>query len=113
MVLLVDDDESLLGFLSYVLSKSGASVISARNAGEALLQAEKKDCDILVADINLPGMDGLELYGRLSANRAMKCVFISGRIDSAMRMPERTTLLEKPFTPWELVASIRNALALR
>jgi len=110
-ILLVDDDESLLGFLSYILSKSGASVISARNAGEALLQAEKKKCDIMVADINLPGMDGLELYARLTMNRTLKCVFISGRIDSAMKIPAGTTLLEKPFTPWELVASIRSALS--
>ena len=111
-ILLVDDDESLLGFLSYILSKSGALVISARNAGEALLQAEKEKCDIMVADINLPGMDGLELYARLTMNKALKCVFISGRIDSAMRIPEDATLLEKPFTPWELIASIRSALSL-
>ena len=111
-ILLVDDDEALLGFLSYILSKSGASVISARNAGEALIQAEKKKCDIMIADINLPSMNGLELYARLTQNASQKCVFISGRIDSAVMLPKGTTLLEKPFTPWELVAAIRNTLSL-
>jgi len=111
-ILLVDDDESLLGFLAYVLSKAGASVVSARNAGEALLQAEKRNFDILVLDINLPGLDGLGLHERLSAKTGVKCVFISGRIDSDMKIPEGTILLEKPFTPWELVSSLRAMLPL-
>ncbi|HWR10875.1 MAG TPA: response regulator [Rectinemataceae bacterium] len=116
-VLLVDDDESLLGFLSSILYKAGASVISARNAGEAMLQAEKNDFDILVADINLPGLDGLGLYARLAAKlpghaeKPLKCVFISGRIEATMNIPEGMKLLEKPFTPWELISAIRAALS--
>jgi two-component system cell cycle sensor histidine kinase/response regulator CckA len=111
-ILIVDDDESLLGFLSYILAKAGASVVSARNAGEALLQAEKRDFDLMVIDINLPGMDGLGLYFRLSARTAVKCVFISGRIEAGIVIPEGTKLLEKPFTPWELVTSLRGFMAL-
>ena len=110
-ILLVDDDEPLLGFLSYTLSKAGATVISARNAGEALLQAEKNECDILVTDIYLPGMDGLDLYARLTLKAPVRCVFISGRIDETLAIPEGTELLEKPFTPWELIASIRRAMS--
>lgn len=113
-VLVVDDDETVLGFLSYALFKAGAAVISARNAGEAMIMAERHRFDLLVADINLPGLDGIELYSRLSAGRPgrdrLPCVFISGRIDETVSVPEGTAFLEKPFTPGELVAAMRGVL---
>ncbi|HWP69213.1 MAG TPA: ATP-binding protein, partial [Rectinemataceae bacterium] len=100
-ILLVEDDEDLLGFLAYILAKAGALVFSARNAGEAMLLAEKGSCDVLVADINLPGLDGIALYERLAAKSPMKCVFMTGRLDEATKLPKETLLLEKPFTPQE------------
>ena len=111
-ILLVEDDEALLGFLAYIIAKAGGSVFSARNAGEALLLAEKGSWDILVADINLPGLDGIALYERLVANAPMKCVFITGRLDEAMKLPVDTMLLEKPFTPQELISAISSSLSL-
>ena len=113
-VLVVDDDETVLGFLSYVLFKAGATVISARNAGEAMILAERHSFSVLVADINLPGMDGVELFSRLAAGKRKKrplpCVFISGRIDETVRIPEGAAFLEKPFTPGELIAAMRGVL---
>ena len=114
VVLVVDDDETVLGFLAYALFKAGATVISARNAGEAMLLAEGHGFDLLVADVNLPGLDGVELYRRLSAGRSggrfLPCVFISGRIYEAASLPERTVFLEKPFTPGELIVAMRGLL---
>jgi signal transduction histidine kinase len=113
-VLVVDDDETVLGFLSYALFKAGATVISARNAGEAMILAERHNYNILVADINLPGMDGVELFTRLAAGRrkkrALPCVFISGRNDETVRIPEGAAFLEKPFTPGELIAAMRGVI---
>jgi len=113
-VLVVDDDETVLGFLSYALFKAGAAVISARNAGEAMILAERHRFDLLVADINLPGLDGIELYSRLAAGRPgrdkLPCVFISGRIDETVSIPVGTAFLEKPFTPGELIAAMRGVL---
>ncbi|PKL06767.1 MAG: hypothetical protein CVV53_02615 [Spirochaetae bacterium HGW-Spirochaetae-9] len=110
-ILLVDDDEALLEFLSYVLFKAGAAVIATRNAGEALLQAEKNHCDILLIDIHLPGLDGLELYARLSAREKRKSVFISGRLEANLKIPDGKQVLEKPFTPRELISAIQAELS--
>jgi len=111
-ILLVEDDEALLGFLAYIIAKAGGSVFSARNAGEAMLLGEKRVCDVLVADINLPGLDGTALYERLAVRNPLKCVFITGRLDETMKLPEGTMLLEKPFTPQELISAIGGFLAL-
>ena len=110
-ILLVDDDEALLEFLSYVLFKAGATVIAARSAGEAVIQAEKNRCDLLVIDIHLPGLDGIELYTRLSASEKRKCVFMSGRIEADLKIPEGMRILEKPFKPGELISAISAELS--
>lgn len=110
-VLLVDDDESLLGFLSYVIDKAGARALPARNGGEAFLLVEKEKCDAMVIDLNLPGMSGFELYTKLSFRTPAKCVFISGRIEPGLDIPAEARLLEKPFTPWQLISSLKSSLA--
>lgn len=110
-ILIVDDDEALLEFLSYALFKAGATVIATRNAGEAILRAEKNYCDLFLIDIHLPGLDGLELYARLSAKEKRKCVFISGRMEATLKIPDGKRVLEKPFRPRELIAAIRGELS--
>ena len=110
-ILLVDDDEALLEFLSYVLFKAGAMVIAARSAGEAVIQAEKNRCDFFVIDIHLPGLDGIELYERLSVSEKRKCLFMSGRIEADLQIPEGMRVLEKPFKPGDLISAINAELS--
>jgi len=109
-ILVVDDDESLLGFLATMLGKAGAEVSSARNGGEALLLAETNAFDIFVIDINLPGISGVSLYERLSAKSAQRCVFMTGRLDVDVPLPQEVPLLQKPFTPQVLLDSIKAQL---
>lgn len=106
VVLVVDEDEPLLGFLSYVLSKAGATVLHARNAGEALLLSEKDSPDVMVIDLNLSGMDGVELGARLAAGRKTPCLYTSARLEEMPAMPDGSILLEKPFTPQDLVSAL-------
>ena len=107
-ILMVDDDENLLGFLARIVSKASATVFSARNAGEALLILETKTIDLLVSDIFLPGMDGIKLYERIRQKQNIAAVFITGRLDHQLEIPPGTVLLEKPFTPHELLQSIER-----
>jgi len=128
-LLVVDDDEDLLGFLAYVATKARARVHTARNGGEALIVAEKKVFDVFIIDINLPGLNGFELYERLAQkiySSRPACVFISGRMEqkedndvelqsakvqsSTKNMPEGSLYLEKPFTPYQLIGAIKAAL---
>lgn len=109
-ILVVDDDESLLGFLVTMLGKAGAEPSSARNGGEALLMAENNVFDIFVIDINLPGISGVNLYERLSAQKAQRCVFMTGRLDVDVHLPQGVPLLQKPFTPQILLDAIEVQL---
>ncbi|MCE5256428.1 MAG: response regulator, partial [Spirochaetaceae bacterium] len=109
--LVVDDDESLLGFLATMLGKAGAEVSSALNGGEALLKAESVPFDICVIDINLPGINGISLYERLSVQHKQRCVFITGRLDVEVQVPQGIPLLQKPFTPQALINAIKGQLA--
>lgn len=106
-VLLVDDDEALLGLLARAIAKAGAFVIAARNPGEALLCAEKQEFDMLVTDYLLPGIDGRELLGRLGKGRKLQGILISGMPPGEIRLPDNISLMQKPFAPKDLIARIR------
>lgn len=109
-ILIVDDDENLLGFLARIVSKASATAFSARNAGEALLILETNTIDVLVSDIFLPGMDGLKLYERVQQKRLIPTLFMTGRLDQQLKIPPGAVILEKPFTPLEFLQSIESAV---
>jgi len=64
-VLVVEDDAASAFLVSHALSKHGARVNTAGNGSEALAMFEKKHCPVIVTDISMPGMDGLELAERI------------------------------------------------
>jgi len=59
-ILLVDDEQDILDFLSYNLEKEGFKVYTANNGKEAVAIATKKHPDLIVLDVMMPGMDGIE-----------------------------------------------------
>ena len=111
-LLVVDGDESVLGVITYALSRAGADVTPARNAGEALIFSERKHFGGLVIDLNLPGLGGLELYSRLSDRAGLlPCVFTTGKgRPTDFSGPEGTVLLEKPYSPADLVTALNSTL---
>lgn len=112
-ILVVDADESVLGFISYALSRAGAAVTPARNAGEALIFSEKKRFSALVIDLSLPGIDGLALYARLErAGWKTPCVFTTGkgRPEDFMKTDD-SVLLEKPYSLAALVTALNSVMS--
>ncbi|MFH1575127.1 MAG: response regulator [Acidobacteriota bacterium] len=75
-ILIVDDDENLLKLYAANLHDDGYEVITTRDAREALKSFERDRPDLVVLDIRLPGMDGLETIGHLlSIDRAVPVIF--------------------------------------
>jgi CheY-like chemotaxis protein len=113
-VLLVDDERFLLDFVSMVLRQAGHDVLSASNGVEALMiySSYRSNIDLVLTDVLMPSMNGVELAGRLRAlNPELPILLMSGFIPDEIAVPDNLQLLQKPFQPGQLLEAIRQSLA--
>jgi len=80
-ILLVDDEESVQKLLTYPLERDGYRVVQARDGDEALARFEAENVDLVVLDLMLPRVDGLEVCKRLRAQSAVPIVMLTARGD--------------------------------
>jgi hypothetical protein len=114
-ILLVEDDEQVRKVLSYQLSRAGYQVLTADNAGEALLIWEEGAVDLILTDFVMPHFGGEQLLLRLKReNPDLKAVMMSGHPDKLTEDPvegmEDVPLLSKPLDLALLTSTIRNVL---
>ncbi len=116
-VLVVDDDPHTLRYVREVLSEAGYAVVLTGDPEELsrLLAAERPE--LVLLDLMLPGVDGIELMQRLPALADLPVIFISGygRDETIAKALEAgaADYIVKPFAPTELTARIRAALRRR
>jgi two-component system response regulator AtoC len=113
-ILIVDDDPGLRESLELVLAAEGYAVAGARSADEALGQLEQAPVDVVLCDLRMPGMNGMELLPELvrrlpAATVIMMSAF--GSADLAIEAMKRGAYdyLAKPFAPSEILLAIRKA----
>jgi DNA-binding response OmpR family regulator len=110
-ILLIDDDTTLTGILAAALGDEGWTVARARNGVEGLKTFEAEGADLIVLDILMPEMDGLEVCRRLRRKSAVPIILLSSRGEEVDRVTGLETgaddYLTKPFSTRELVARIR------
>jgi len=114
-VVVVDDDPVLLDFIEEVISFYGYSTIMASSGNEALKLSENKKIDLLVTDIMMPGMNGIDLAKKFAVSHPeTKILFMSGYVCPSLAhqgIPEsECAFLQKPFVPKTLVSKMRNVL---
>jgi DNA-binding NarL/FixJ family response regulator len=116
-ILIVDDDITLRTALIRYLSNRGYSVEDAGSGAEALLLFEQAPPDLVVSDVVMPGMDGLEFCRRLRASQSGQLVpfiFLSSRkeVDDRIQGHQMGAddYVVKPFDPKELIAKIEAQL---
>jgi two-component system cell cycle sensor histidine kinase/response regulator CckA len=100
-----------------MLRRNGYSVIAAPTGTQALALAAEHDFDLLLTDVVMPEISGLELAGRIRQLRpAASVMFMSGYspdlFGGKRDMAEGITLLQKPFTEQALLEGIRTAMAV-
>ena len=115
-ILLVEDDESLRKFLAQALARAGHDVIDFGDGQDAWLHLKESVFDLLLTDIVMPGMDGIELAKRAAEmNAAMKIMFITGfaavALHPASNAPKQAKVLSKPFHLREIVAEVERMMA--
>jgi DNA-binding NtrC family response regulator len=113
-ILIVDDEESVRDSLYNWFIEDGYTVDCAENAKQALSILESKNFDIILADIKMPGMDGLEMHRRIkSLNRDSIVIIMTAfaSVDTAVQALKDGAYdyITKPFDPDDLSHLIRNA----
>lgn len=114
---MVDDDESILDVVGTVLAGAGYTVTLARNGQDALDRLADAAPDVVVSDVNMPGIDGFGLLEQLRATTAGRTVpFLFLTTESAVQQVVRglglgaDDYLVKPFDVHELVARVRSKI---
>jgi DNA-binding NtrC family response regulator len=113
-LLIVDDEESVRDSLYNWFIEDGYEVQCAQNAKEALILLEARNFDIILADIKMPGMDGLEMHRRIKAlNREAIVIVMTAfaSVETAVQALKDGAFdyITKPFDPDDLSHLIRNA----
>jgi len=115
-IMLAEDDESMRGFLERALAKAGYDVKSFANGADALERLKEEPFTLLLTDIVMPRMDGIELARRASElDPELKIMFITGfaavTLNNESRAPKDARILSKPFHLKDLVREVGKLLA--
>jgi DNA-binding response OmpR family regulator len=113
-ILVVEDEANIASFVSAYLEKAGFVVDRAVNGAEAKEKAVSADPALILLDLNLPDMDGLEVCRAVRATSTVPILMLTARDDDVDKIVGLEVgaddYLTKPFNPRELVARIRSIL---
>ncbi|MDP9255212.1 MAG: response regulator transcription factor [Actinomycetota bacterium] len=113
-ILVVEDEANIASFVSAYLEKAGFMVDRAVNGAEAKEKAVSADPALILLDLNLPDMDGLEVCRAVRATSTVPILMLTARDDDVDKIVGLEVgaddYLTKPFNPRELVARIRSIL---
>ena len=113
-VLVVEDDRKTVEAVRLYLEHAGFEVVRAYNGRQALEEAERERPDLVVLDLMLPQIDGLEVCRRLRATSTVPIIMLTARVeeDDKLRGLDlgADDYVTKPFSPRELVARVRTVL---
>lgn len=113
-ILLVDDESPIRELLRAYLEREGYIVVEAADGHAALKAHETHQLDVIVLDLMIPGIDGIEVCRRVRANSDVYIIMLTARADEVDRVVGLEVgaddYLTKPFSPRELVARVRACL---
>ncbi len=113
-ILVVDDELKITRLLRDYLQQAGFSVLTAADGTSALAVARREHPDMIVLDLGLPGLDGLDVTRALRTSSDVPIIMLTARADESDRIVGlelgADDYLVKPFSPKELVARVRAVL---
>jgi DNA-binding response OmpR family regulator len=116
-ILVIDDEKDLIELVRYNLEKEGFDVIAASDGKSGLEIAQRHKADLILLDVMMPGMDGLEVCRRLRADERtsrVPTIMLTSRATEADRIVGlemgSDDYVTKPFSPRELVARVKAVL---
>ena len=116
-ILSVDDSASIRQLVVFTLEKEGYTVVSAVDGRDALVKTKSAKVDMVITDLNMPNVDGIELIQALRADPAFKFTpIVMLTTESAMNKKDAgkqagaTGWIVKPFKPEQLIAVVKRLL---
>jgi two-component system, OmpR family, alkaline phosphatase synthesis response regulator PhoP len=113
-ILVVDDEPRIAAIAADYLRHAGYAVTLAADGAQALDTARTLRPDLIVLDLRLPGIDGIEVARRLREGSSVPIIMLTARVEEADRLLGLETgaddYLTKPFSPRELVARVKAVL---
>jgi len=113
-VLIVEDDKSVAQLIRLYMAQAGYQVLSAETGLDGLDLALNGDPDIVLLDLNLPGMDGTEVCRNIRASSFVPIIMVTARVEEDDRLLGldlgADDYVLKPFSPRELVARVNAVL---
>lgn len=117
-ILIVEDDQMMLSLLQFKLQREGFETIVVQDGNEAIAKIENDAPDLIVTDIMMPYLNGMELTSKIRNELNIKTPIIiissAGQEDMVMQAFKlgADNFITKPFSPNELVMRIRKLLNL-
>jgi len=116
-VLVVDDSNSIRDMVSFTLKSAGFQTVEAKDGLEGLSKAQAGNFDLVISDVNMPNMDGIELCTELRKLANFKftpILMLTTESSTDMKMRGKTAgatgWLVKPFNPDKLLATIKRVV---
>lgn len=113
-VLVVDDEQEIADLLELYLISDGYQVIKSSDAFEGLAIMEREKIDLVLLDIMMPKMDGLEMCRRIREKHNVPIIMVSAKTQELDKIVGLTTgaddYVTKPFNPLELMARVKSQL---
>ncbi|URZ05285.1 response regulator transcription factor [Clostridium felsineum] len=113
-VLVVDDEKEIRNLIDIYLSNEGFKVLKAENGIEALEILSSEDVQLVVLDIMMPKMDGIETCMKIRENKNMPIIMLSAKGEDMDKILGLTTgaddYIAKPFNPLELIARVKSQI---
>ena len=117
-ILIVDDEQDILTYLSTLLEDNGYATVMAKDGGEALKRMEEALPDLITLDVSMPEKSGIKLYREVKANDRWKqipIIIVTGVsgdfqkfISTRHQVPPPEGYLSKPINPAEILALIKK-----
>jgi DNA-binding response OmpR family regulator len=113
-ILVVEDEESIRTIVEYALDEAGFDVVTADRGDTALELLERESIDLVLLDLMLPGIDGLEVCRRIRADRSVPIIILSAKgeeLDKVLGLElGADDYVTKPFSPRELASRVKANL---
>ena len=116
-IMAVDDSPTILELLHDILTTAGYDVITAVDGADALAKLGRESCDMLVADLNMPQLDGIGLVSavrKLPGRRFLPILMLTSETDGAKKIAGKaagaSAWIDKPFKPQQLLSIVQMVL---